>query len=170
MVAGVQHVRILPTHAKHEFTLQPETLEAAVAADREAGLLPCYVVATIGTTSSCAVDPIPAIGALAQRLGLWYVSGLVWSGVSTHNNMGAAPVHTIPLALLLLHCACCGACVLLTLLPAAHPPCHPMSRLHVDAAYAGTFAILPELQHHFVGLELADSFDTNPHKGAWRPN
>lgn len=35
----------------------------------------------------------------------------------------------------------------------------------MDAAWAGTFAVLPELRHHFQGLELADSFDTNPHKG-----
>ncbi len=34
----------------------------------------------------------------------------------------------------------------------------------MDAAYAGTVALLPELRHHFDGLELADSFDTNPHK------
>ena len=40
-----------------------------------------------------------------------------------------------------------------------------LCRLHVDAAYAGTFALLPELQHHFSGLEVADSFNTNPHKG-----
>ena len=38
-------------------------------------------------------------------------------------------------------------------------------RLHVDAAWAGVFALLPELrQPHFRGLELADSFATNPHK------
>lgn len=71
MVAGVQHLRVLPTHAAQQHTLQAAVLEAAVEADRAAGLLPCYVVATVGTTSSCAVDPIPAVGAAAQRLGLW---------------------------------------------------------------------------------------------------
>lgn len=35
----------------------------------------------------------------------------------------------------------------------------------MDAAYAGTFGLLPELSQFFEGLELADSFDTNPHKG-----
>ena len=34
----------------------------------------------------------------------------------------------------------------------------------MDAAYAGSAAVLPEVRHHFDGLELADSFDTNPHK------
>lgn len=37
-------------------------------------------------------------------------------------------------------------------------------RLHVDGAHAGVAAILPEQRHHFRGVELADSFNTNPHK------
>ena len=36
--------------------------------------------------------------------------------------------------------------------------------LHVDAAYAGSAAICPELRHHFAGWELADSIGINPHK------
>ena len=36
--------------------------------------------------------------------------------------------------------------------------------LHVDAAYAGTAAVCPELRHHFVGWERADSVVVNPHK------
>jgi aromatic-L-amino-acid decarboxylase len=36
--------------------------------------------------------------------------------------------------------------------------------LHVDAAYAGSAAILPELRQHFAGWELADSIGVNPHK------
>jgi aromatic-L-amino-acid decarboxylase len=36
--------------------------------------------------------------------------------------------------------------------------------LHVDAAYAGSAAILPELRRHFAGWEQADSIGVNPHK------
>ena len=36
--------------------------------------------------------------------------------------------------------------------------------LHVDAAYAGSAAILPEFRHHFAGWERADSIAVNPHK------
>lgn len=36
--------------------------------------------------------------------------------------------------------------------------------LHVDAAYAGSAAILPELRFHFAGWERADSIGVNPHK------
>ena len=36
--------------------------------------------------------------------------------------------------------------------------------LHVDAAYAGSAAVCPELRHHFAGWERADSIGVNPHK------
>ncbi len=36
--------------------------------------------------------------------------------------------------------------------------------LHVDAAYAGPAAMLPELRDHFIGWDLADSVGLNPHK------
>lgn len=41
--------------------------------------------------------------------------------------------------------------------------------LHVDTAYAGSAAILPEMQHHFKGCERADSIVTNPHKWLFTP-
>lgn len=41
--------------------------------------------------------------------------------------------------------------------------------LHVDAAYAGSAAIVPEMQHHFAGWERADSIVTNPHKWLFTP-
>jgi glutamate/tyrosine decarboxylase-like PLP-dependent enzyme len=37
-------------------------------------------------------------------------------------------------------------------------------RLHVDAAFAGVYALLPELRHHFDGVAACDSFSTNAHK------
>ena len=36
--------------------------------------------------------------------------------------------------------------------------------MHVDAAYAGSAAVCPELRHHFQGWERADSIGVNPHK------
>ena len=36
--------------------------------------------------------------------------------------------------------------------------------LHVDAAYAGSAAVVPEQRHHFAGLQLVDSYSFNPHK------
>lgn len=36
--------------------------------------------------------------------------------------------------------------------------------MHVDAAYAGSFAICPEMRYLINGVEYADSFNFNPHK------
>ena len=41
--------------------------------------------------------------------------------------------------------------------------------LHVDAAYAGAAAMLPEMRRHFAGCERADSFVVNPHKWMFAP-
>jgi len=41
--------------------------------------------------------------------------------------------------------------------------------LHVDAAYAGVTAMLPECASHFTGWERADSIVINPHKWLFTP-
>jgi aromatic-L-amino-acid decarboxylase len=41
--------------------------------------------------------------------------------------------------------------------------------LHVDAAYAGSTAIVPEFRQYFKGCERADSIVTNPHKWLFTP-
>jgi aromatic-L-amino-acid decarboxylase len=41
--------------------------------------------------------------------------------------------------------------------------------LHVDTAYAGSAAIVPEFQHYFQGCQRADSIVTNPHKWLFTP-
>ena len=41
--------------------------------------------------------------------------------------------------------------------------------LHVDAAYAGSAAIVPEFRHYFKGMKRADSIVTNPHKWLFTP-
>ena len=49
----------------------PTCCEEAVLADLAAGHKPFLVVATVGTTSSNAFDPLPAIGEICRRHGLW---------------------------------------------------------------------------------------------------
>ena len=71
MVAGTPYVRIIPASADHDYAFDAAALEEAICEDLEAGLLPFYVTATIGTTSSCAVDPIADIGRITQQYGLW---------------------------------------------------------------------------------------------------
>jgi aromatic-L-amino-acid decarboxylase len=70
------------------------------------------VVATVGTTSTTSIDPVPAIAALCREEGLW---------------------------------------------------------LHVDGAYGGMAALVPERRQVLDGCELADSIVVNPHKWLFTP-
>lgn len=106
-IAGYGKKNLVYIPVDEEFAMIPGELERAIEADLKAGLKPACVVATVGTTSSGAVDPLKPIGEICQRYGLW---------------------------------------------------------LHVDAAYAGTAAILPEKRWVLEGAELADSLVFNPHK------
>ena len=51
--------------------MRPEALEHAVRRDRDAGRHPIFVAATVGTTSTTSVDPVPAIADIAERYGMW---------------------------------------------------------------------------------------------------
>ena len=102
---GAEALRAIPVD--ENYALRPDALAEAMARDAAAGLVPACVVATVGTTSSTAIDPLPAIAEICRRHGAW---------------------------------------------------------LHVDAAWAGSAAILPELRWILDGVEHADSLVLNPHK------
>lgn len=95
-IAGYGKKNLVHIPVDDEFAMIPGELERAIENDLKAGLKPACVVATVGTTSSGAVDPLKPIGEICQKYGLW---------------------------------------------------------LHVDAAYAGTAAILPEKRWVLEGAE-----------------
>ncbi|MBW1981916.1 MAG: aspartate aminotransferase family protein, partial [Deltaproteobacteria bacterium] len=66
---GRQNLRLLEVDDR--FALRPEALARQIDQDRQAGLMPCFVCATVGTTSSNAIDPLPEIGHICQDEGLW---------------------------------------------------------------------------------------------------
>lgn len=66
---GREQVRAIATDAS--FALRPEALAAALAADRRAGRKPCAIVATTGTTSTAAMDPLVPLAELAREYALW---------------------------------------------------------------------------------------------------
>jgi len=107
---GQEGYRAVPVDEEHR--MDPAALARAVAEDRAAGFTPFAVTATVGTTSTTSIDPVPAIADVCAREGLW---------------------------------------------------------LHVDTAYAGNAAVVPELRWVLSGCERADSLVVNPHKWMFVP-
>lgn len=75
---GAQNVRHIPTD--DEFRMRPEALRAAIAADLAAGRRPMAVVATVGTTSATAVDPVGEIADCCADHSLWLHVDAAYAG------------------------------------------------------------------------------------------
>lgn len=107
---GQRSLRKIPSDA--EFRMSADELRKAIEEDKQNGVLPFCVVATVGTTSMSSIDPVAEIAAVCKEHNLW---------------------------------------------------------LHVDAAYAGSAAVVPEMRYILDGCEFADSVVTNPHKWLFTP-
>ena len=77
---GRQWTRHIETDA--EFRMRPDLLEQAIQADLTAGVKPLAVVATVGTTSTTSIDPVPAIVDICQRHGLWLHVDAAYGGAA----------------------------------------------------------------------------------------
>ncbi|HYT31089.1 MAG TPA: aminotransferase class V-fold PLP-dependent enzyme, partial [Thermoanaerobaculia bacterium] len=66
---GVANLRSIEVDA--DFAMRPEALARGISEDRRAGKTPCFVTATVGTTSSGAIDPLPEIGRICREEGIW---------------------------------------------------------------------------------------------------
>jgi aromatic-L-amino-acid decarboxylase len=107
---GLRNLRKIPSD--DQFRMQPEALRATMDADAAAGLTPCCVIVTAGTTSTTSIDPLEAILDIAAVHNAW---------------------------------------------------------VHIDAAYAGAAALLPEFTWILKGNERAHSLVVNPHKWLFTP-
>ena len=66
---GRDNIRVVGTDEVH--AMRADLLEAAIRTDLAAGRRPCAVVATSGTTTTTAFDPLDAVAAVASEHGLW---------------------------------------------------------------------------------------------------
>lgn len=107
---GRRNVRKVPADAACRMDVS--ALERMLDEDLARGRKPFCIVATIGTTSTTGIDPVPELAGIAEKHGIW---------------------------------------------------------LHVDSAYAGAAAILPEMRQYFEGFARADSIVLNPHKWLFLP-
>jgi len=77
---GSENLRLIETD--ENFAMNPEALAAAIEKDRADGLTPFFVCATVGTTSSNAIDPVPQIGEVCREHGLWLHVDAAMSGTA----------------------------------------------------------------------------------------
>ena len=79
---GLGHRSLVKIETDADFRLRPDALRDAIAADRAGGRLPIAVVATVGTTSTTSIDPVPAIADLCARERLWLHVDAAYGGVA----------------------------------------------------------------------------------------
>ncbi len=77
---GLDNLRLVGVD--DNFAMRPDLLAQQIDADRRAGLTPCFVCATIGTTSSNAIDPLPEIGSICRENGIWFHVDAAMSGTA----------------------------------------------------------------------------------------
>jgi len=77
---GSENLRLIEVDEK--FAMRPEALLRQIKADRQAGLTPCFVCATVGTTSSNAIDPVPEIGRICRENNIWLHVDAAMSGTA----------------------------------------------------------------------------------------
>ena len=80
MILGLGREGVRKIDVDHELALRPDALRAAIAEDRDAGWLPAGIVATIGTTSTTAIDPVDAIADVAEAERLWLHVDAAYAG------------------------------------------------------------------------------------------
>ena len=73
---------IRPVPVDERFRMRPEALRAVLEADRLSGLRGIAVVATAGTTSTGAIDPLPEIAGIAAERGLWFHVDAAYGGAA----------------------------------------------------------------------------------------
>ncbi len=70
-IAGIGSHNLRLIEVDEHFALDPDKLAHQLQRDRQAGLIPFFVCATVGTTSSNAIDPLTEIGRICKQEGLW---------------------------------------------------------------------------------------------------
>ena len=82
-IAGLGRRNLRLIDVDERFALRPDALARQIQQDRhERGLVPFFVCATVGTTSSNAMDPLPEIGRICDAEGLWMHVDAAMSGTA----------------------------------------------------------------------------------------
>ena len=82
MIAGLGAENLRVIDVDGEFAMRADALARQIGEDRRAGKIPCFVCATVGTTSSNAIDPVRAIGEICNQNGTWLHVDAAMSGAA----------------------------------------------------------------------------------------
>ncbi len=77
---GKDKLRVIDT--LNDMSMNPEALEAAIVSDLENGITPTCVIATLGTTSSMAMDPIELIAQICSKYNIWLHVDAAFAGTA----------------------------------------------------------------------------------------
>jgi len=81
-IAGLGTKQLRLVEVDENFAMRPDVLRQRIEQDRQAGLTPCFVCATVGTTSSNAMDPLLSIGRICREQNLWLHVDAAMSGTA----------------------------------------------------------------------------------------
>jgi len=81
-IVGLGSDNLRPIEVDQNFALRSDVLARQIEADKKSGLIPCFVCATIGTTSSCAIDPVREIARICREHALWLHVDAAMSGTA----------------------------------------------------------------------------------------
>jgi len=70
-IAGIGKHNLRSIAVDNKFAMRPSELRRAIKQDINEGLTPAFVCATVGTTSSTALDPLTEIGSICSEFGIW---------------------------------------------------------------------------------------------------
>jgi aromatic-L-amino-acid decarboxylase len=86
MIAGLgrENLRLVEAPAACGFAMDPQALQRTMQQDIHDGCKPCFICATVGTTSSNAIDPVRKIANVARALGpnIWLHVDAAMSGTA----------------------------------------------------------------------------------------
>ncbi|KAG6787473.1 hypothetical protein POTOM_009113 [Populus tomentosa] len=75
-----ENCKLLKTDSSTNYALSPDLLSKAISDDISTGLVPFFLCATVGTTSSTAVDPLLSLGKIAKNNGIWFHVDAAYAG------------------------------------------------------------------------------------------
>jgi len=81
-IAGLGRDNLRLIEVDENFAMRPLALAEQIERDRRSGRTPCFACATVGTTSSNAIDPVRGIGEICRESGLWLHVDAAMSGTA----------------------------------------------------------------------------------------